>query len=195
MALYISTSVFGCRHEATSNFSPAYIEPYRITASVILLLYNNKKILTGLILHSTSTFTHLVLPVELYFCFCVYFGVNYLKDQGKHYPVDISWEKEGSNGQAQLVPFPSMPTSECRCCVCTTYFCLIGRCFQSVTGLHTSYLILQEQTEANSSSEDMDTQMANKGKYYKTHTVKTKVVLDFLFRKVKTYILSQVRPV
>lgn len=74
-----------------------------------------------------------------------------------------------------------MPTSECCCCVCTTHFCV----FQSVIGLHTLYLIFQEQTEANSSSEDMDTQMANKGKYYKTHTVKTKVVLDFLFRKVK----------
>lgn len=79
------------------------------------------------------------------------------------------------------MPFASMPTSECCCCVCTTHFCV----FQSVIGLHTLYLIFQEQTEANSSSEDMDTQMANKGKYYKTHTVKTKVVLDFLFRKVK----------
>lgn len=89
--------------------------------------------------------------------------------------MDISWEKEGSNGQH----------SSCRFLLCLQVNAVVVCALQSVTGLYTLYLILQEQTEANSSSEDMDIQMANKGKYYKTHSVKTKAVLDFLFRKVK----------
>lgn len=39
----------------------------------------------------------------------------------------------------------------------------IGRCFQSVAGLHGLCSIPQVQTEVNSSSEDVDTQMGNKG--------------------------------
>lgn len=80
--------------------------------------------------------------------------------------------------------------SSCRFLLCLQVNAVVVCALQSVTGLYTLYLILQEQTEANSSSEDMDIQMANKGKYYKTHTVKTKVVLDFLFQVVKNYILS-----
>ncbi len=44
----------------------------------------------------------------------------------------------------------------------------ISRCFQSVADLHGLYLIPQVQTEVNSSSEDMDTQKGNKGKYLNT---------------------------